>query len=82
MSKTIKEKTEQQTTVTINDEKYIFENMNEEQQAMVNHIADLDRKINTSRFNLDQLLFGKDAFMGALNTSLKAEKEAEAEAEA
>jgi len=82
MSKTIKEKTEQQTTVTINDEKYIFEDMKEEQQAMVNHIADLDRKINTSRFNLDQLLFGKDAFMAALNTSLNTEKEAEAEAEA
>ena len=40
---------------------------------MVNHISDLDRKINSSRFNLDQLIFGKDAFFNALNTSLEAE---------
>ena len=60
-------------TVVINDEEYIFDDLSDEQKAMVNHISDLDRKINSSRFNLDQLIFGKDAFFNALNTSLEAE---------
>ena len=60
-------------TVVINDEEYIFDDLSDEQKAMVNHISDLDRKINSSRFNLDQLTFGKDAFFNALNTSLEAE---------
>ncbi len=54
----------------INDEEYIFDDLSDEQKAMVNHISDLDRKINSSRFNLEQLTFGKDAFFSALNTSL------------
>ena len=33
------------TPITINDVEYTLEDMSEEQQAMVNHVADLDRKI-------------------------------------
>ena len=71
MAKKQKEQPEQ--TVVINDEEYIFDDLSDEQKAMVNHISDLDRKINSSRFNLDQLIFGKDAFFNALNTSLEVE---------
>ena len=71
MAKKQKEQPEQ--TVVINDEEYIFDDLSDEQKAMVNHISDLDRKINSSRFNLEQLTFGKDAFFSALNTSLEAE---------
>ena len=38
---------------------------------MVNHITDLDRKISNARFNLDQLAFGREAFVNALAQSLK-----------
>ncbi len=72
MAKKQKEQPEQ-AKVMINDEEYIFDDLSDEQKAMVNHISDLDRKINSSRFNLDQLIFGKDAFFNALNTSLEAE---------
>ena len=72
MAKKQKEQPEQ-VKVIINDEEYIFDDLSDEQKAMVNHISDLDRKINSSRFNLDQLIFGKDAFFNALNTSLEAE---------
>ena len=68
-----KTKKEQPQTVTIDDTEYKVDDLSQEQIAMVNHIADLDRKINSSRFNLDQLIFGKDAFFNALNTSLEAE---------
>jgi len=48
---------------------------------MVNHVTDLDRKIGNSQFNLDQLLFGKQAFVTALKESLEASLDAEAEFE-
>jgi hypothetical protein len=45
--------------------------------VMVNHIADLDRKMGTTQFNLDQLAVGKQAFVEMLTKSLdEAEEEA------
>jgi hypothetical protein len=69
MSKKQKEK----TSVTINDEEFFVEDMDDEQKALLNHIADLDRKIGTSQFNLEQLTFGKNAFVNALSQSLESE---------
>jgi hypothetical protein len=37
---------------------------------MVNHLADLERKIGSAQFNLDQLQVGHGAFMEMLNESL------------
>jgi hypothetical protein len=54
------------TPITINDVEYIFEDMTDQQQAMVNHCNDLDRKIRSAQFNLDQLSVGKDAFVKML----------------
>jgi hypothetical protein len=42
---------------------------------MVNHVADLDKKINGTRFNLDQLMVGKDAFVNLLKVSLETKTE-------
>jgi hypothetical protein len=56
--------------VTIDDVEYEFEDMTPEQQAMVNHLVDLDRKIGSSQFNLDQLNVGKQAFLSMLRESL------------
>jgi hypothetical protein len=56
--------------VTIDDVEYAFEDMSLEQQAMVNHLVDLDRKIGSSQFNLDQLNVGKQAFLTMLRESL------------
>ena len=63
------------TPITINDVEYVFEDMEPEQQAMVNHCADLDRKIKSTQFNLDQLSVGKDAFVNMLANSLQKESE-------
>jgi hypothetical protein len=59
--------------VTIDDVEYAFEDMKPEQQAMVNHLIDLDRKIGSSQFNLDQLNVGKQAFLTMLKESLAKE---------
>jgi hypothetical protein len=59
--------------VTIDDVEYAFEDMKPEQQTMVNHLIDLDRKIGSSQFNLDQLNVGKQAFLTMLRESLAKE---------
>jgi len=59
------------TPVTIDDKEYMFEDMTDEQKMILNHIADLDKKINGTKFNLDQLTVGKDAFVNMLKTSLE-----------
>ena len=63
------------TPITVDDVEYHYEDMTQEQQTMVNHIADLDKKINGTKFNLDQLQVGKDAFVNMLKTSLEDKKE-------
>ena len=56
--------------VTIDDVEYAFEDMTPEQQQMVNHLIDLDRKIGSAQFNIDQLQVGKQAFIDMLKRSL------------
>jgi hypothetical protein len=65
--------------VTIDDVEYAFEDMTPEQQQMVNHLIDLDRKINSSQFNLNQLNVGKQAFLTMLKDSLAKVEKAEVE---
>lgn len=65
----------EKTPIVIDDVEYEYEDMTAEQQTMVNHIADLDRKVSAARFNLDQLTVGKDAFVQMLKRSLSSEKE-------
>ena len=58
------------TPIVIDDVEYQLENMTQEQQMLVNHVADLDRKIGSTAFNLDQLNVGKQAFINLLKESL------------
>jgi hypothetical protein len=68
---------EKQTkTITINDKEYTEDQLTDQQKVLINHIGDLDRKINSTQFNLDQLTVGRDAFMSLLNQSLQELEEA------
>jgi hypothetical protein len=62
---------DKKTPITIDDYEYDFETLAPEHQAMVNHIADLDRKIASARFNLDQLNVGRTAFYNMLKAALE-----------
>lgn len=70
-----KKQKEQPQKVTINDVEYSVDDLTPEQITMVNHVADLDRKINSSQFNLDQLNVGRNAFMDLLTQSLEEKEE-------
>lgn len=67
-------KQKEKPVITIDDKEFNIEDMTGEQQAMINHINDLDRKIAQSQFNLDQLIFGKNAFVNSLSQSLEAQE--------
>ena len=75
-----KKQKETPQTVTINDTEYNVDDLKQEEVAMVNHVADLDRKIGSSQFNLDQLNVGRGAFMNMLTKSLEIEEDNEGEA--
>lgn len=70
----------EKTPVTINNVEYNFEDLTQQQQALLNHVVDLDRKIGSAQFNLDQLGVGRNAFMKLLEESLAEEKQEEAPA--
>jgi hypothetical protein len=72
----------EKTPITINDKEYFVEDLTQEQQTMLNHINDLDRKLSSARFNLDQLSIGRDAFVNMLAKSVEVTEEEEAEAAA
>jgi len=64
---------DKKTPITINDKEYIIEDMTDEQKTLVNHSVDLSRKIDSMKFNLDQLNVGKDTFVRLLEESLNKE---------
>ena len=62
---------DEKKTITVNDVEHNIDDLNEQQIAMVNHITDLDRKLSNARFNVDQLAFGREAFVSELAKSLE-----------
>lgn len=67
---------DKKTPVIIDEVEYEFDDMADDQKAMVNHLIDLDRKIGSAQFNLDQLQVGKQAFLTMLRESLVKKEEA------
>ena len=65
--------------ITINDKEYTEDQLTDQQKSMINHVADLERKINSTQFNLDQLQVGKQAFLDMLTKSLEEEVTSEPE---
>jgi len=68
---------EKKTPIFVDGTEYIYEEMSPKQQALVNHVADLDRKISNMQFNLDQLNIGRQAFANLLAEEMKAPVEGE-----
>ena len=64
----------QPNLITINDKEYTEEQLTDDQKVLINHITDLDRKIGSTQFNLDQLQVGRKAFMSLLEASLDGEE--------
>jgi hypothetical protein len=65
----------EKTPVTIDGVEHQFEDLTREQQVLLNHVADLDRKLDSARFNVDQLQVGRNAFFELLKQALEAKPE-------
>jgi hypothetical protein len=61
---------QQSQIVSIDGVEYKVEDMTPEQQILLNHVADLERKLNSTKFQLDQLQVGRDAFFTMLKAQL------------
>jgi hypothetical protein len=70
----------EKTPITINDKEYFVEDLTQDQQTMLNHVNDLDRKLSSVRFNLDQLAIGREAFVNMLAKSVEEAEEQSEEA--
>jgi hypothetical protein len=70
---------ENKNTITINGTEYTEDQLTDQQKVMVNHVSDLDRKIGSTQFNLDQLNVGREAFVNMLTQSLAAPAQEAAE---
>ena len=56
--------------ITIDGKEYNFEELEDNQKSMVNHVASLNNKTAQARFDLDQLLVAQDAFTKMLVASV------------
>jgi hypothetical protein len=62
---------QKKTPVVINNKEYFAEDLTDQQKSMLNHIQDLDRKLKSAKFNVDQLSVGREAFISMLSKSLE-----------
>jgi len=66
---------QQPQIVSIDGVEHKIEDLTEQQQMLLNHVADLERKIGSTKFQLDQLQVGRDAFFTMLKSALEATPE-------
>ncbi len=50
----------QAKTITINDQDYTEDQLTDQQKIIINHVQDLERKIRSAQFSLDQMTVGRD----------------------
>lgn len=67
-------KKEKKPVLQLDDKEYNIEEMKDDQKLMVAHIADLNRKIESTTFNLQQLQFGRQSFINSLKSELNKEE--------
>ena len=67
----------QAPVITINGTDYTEDQLTDQQKVMISHINDLDRKMRSAQFNLDQLNVGREAFVNMLTASLESAEVAE-----
>jgi hypothetical protein len=60
--------------ITIDGNEYNFEELEDNQKILVNHVSSLNNKIAQSRFDLDQLSVAQNAFSEMLVASVKETK--------
>ena len=68
-----KKQKKEKPVLNLDGKEYVIEDMTDEEKQMINHINDMQNKINTNAFMREQLEVGKEAFIVRLRESLNAE---------
>ena len=71
-------KEKEKPMLNFDGKEYVIEEMSDESKQILNHINDMQNKLNTNAFMKEQLEVGKESFISMLRESLK-EPEEEAE---
>ena len=58
-------------TVIINGEEHNVADLTPQQVTLINHVSDLDRKVNQINFSLEQTLGARNHFMSLLDSSFE-----------
>ena len=61
-------------TLNFNGEDYSINEMDDDGKIILAHITSLQRKMDSTRFNLDELAVGHGAYLQALSQNLNGEK--------
>ena len=70
-----KNTTPQEPYVTVGDVDYSVDDMTDEQKMIYAHIENVKRKVNSARFNLEELEVCQNSYVQALVNSLSASDE-------
>ena len=62
----------EKSTITLDGVEHNVDDLSETAKMMVQHISDLDRKLQSMRFNMDQIQVGREAFITMLKKTLEA----------
>jgi len=65
-----KNKKENVPVLSLDGKEYNINDMTDDQKVIISHVQDLARKIETTKFNLQQMEVGKDAFVKMLKDEL------------
>lgn len=65
-----KNKKENMPVLSLDGKEYNINDMTDDQKVIISHVQDLARKIETTKFNLQQMEVGKDAFVKMLKDEL------------
>ena len=61
-------------TLNFNGEDYKIDEMDDDGKIILAHITSLQRKMDSTKFNLDELAVGHNAYLQALSQNLNGEK--------
>ena len=62
-------------TVNIDGTEYEVDSLSDKAKLMIDHVADLDRKMASMNFQRDQIQVGRDAFFAMLKAELTEKEE-------
>tara|TARA_R100001443_G_scaffold859_3_gene3401 strand:+ start:1700 stop:1924 length:225 start_codon:yes stop_codon:yes gene_type:complete len=66
-----KKEKQNEPTLVLDDKEYKINDLGDDEKLIVAHINDLNRKVDSARFNLQQIEVGRQAFVNSLKAKLE-----------